>query len=118
MEMRTIELSLLFSSSVTSDSFNPMDCSTNDRENEVIFTSSTVFLSFGSTWSISWTSLVAQTVKHLPTMQETRVQSLGWEDPVEKEMTTHASILAWRIPWTEQPGSYSPRGHKESDMTE
>ena len=54
---------------------------------------------------------------HLP-MQETRVQSLGWEDPLEKEMATHSSILAWRIPWTEEPGGYSPKGHKESDTTE
>ena len=45
--------------------------------------------------------LVAQMVKHLPAMQETWVQSLGWEDPLEKEMATHSSILAWRIPWTE-----------------
>ena len=44
-------------------------------------------------------------VKHLLTMQETRVQSLGWEDLLEKEMTTHSSILAWKIPWTEKPGS-------------
>ena len=43
-------------------------------------------------------------VKHLPTMQETWVQSLGWEDLLEKEMATHSSILAWRIPWTEDPG--------------
>ena len=50
------------------------------------------------------TSLVAQTVKRLPTMQETRVQSLGWEDPLEKEMATHPSILAWRIPGTGEPG--------------
>ena len=50
------------------------------------------------------TSLVAQMVKHLPTMQETRVRSLGWEDPLEKEMATHPSILAWTIPWTEEPG--------------
>ena len=49
-------------------------------------------------------SLVAQTVKNLPIMQETQVQSLGWEDPLEKGMTTHSSILAWRIPWTEEPG--------------
>ena len=49
-------------------------------------------------------SLVAQMVKHLPAMQETWIQSLGWEDPLEKEMTTHSSILAWRIPWTEEPG--------------
>ena len=51
-----------------------------------------------------WPSLVAQTVKHLPAMQETWVQSLGWEDPLEKEMAIHSSILAWRIPWTEGPG--------------
>ena len=43
-------------------------------------------------------------VKNLPAMQETRVQSLGREDPLEKEMATHSSILAWRIPWTEEPG--------------
>ena len=45
-------------------------------------------------------------------MQETQVRSLGWEDPLEKEMAAHSSILAWRIPWTEEPGDYSPRGHK------
>ena len=49
-------------------------------------------------------SLVAQLVKNLPAMQETQVPSLGWEDPLEKEITTHPSILAWRIPWTEEPG--------------
>ena len=49
-------------------------------------------------------SLVAQWVKNLPAMQETWVQSLNWEDPLEKEMATHASTLAWRIPWTEEPG--------------
>ena len=43
-------------------------------------------------------------VKNLPAMQETQVQSLGWEDPLEKEMATHSSILAWEIPWTEEPG--------------
>ena len=48
-------------------------------------------------------SLVAQTVKCLPTMRETWVQSLGWEDPLEKEMATHSSTLAWKIPWTEEP---------------
>ena len=50
------------------------------------------------------TSLVAQMVKHLPTMQETQIQSLGQEDLLEKEMATHSSILAWRIPWTVEPG--------------
>ena len=49
-------------------------------------------------------SLVAQTVKNLPAMQETHVQSLGQEDPLEKGMATHSSILAWRIPWEEEPG--------------
>ena len=49
-------------------------------------------------------SLVAQMVKNLPAMQETRVQSLGWEDALEKEMATHFSILAWKISWTEEPG--------------
>ena len=49
-------------------------------------------------------SLVAQTVKNLPTMQETQVPSLGREDPMERGIATHSSILAWRIPWTEEPG--------------
>ena len=49
-------------------------------------------------------SLVAQMVKHLPTMQETWVQSLGWEDPLEKELATHPSTLAWKIQWTEELG--------------
>ena len=47
---------------------------------------------------------MAQTVKNLPAMQETWVRNLGWEDPLEKEMATHSSILAWGIPWTEEPG--------------
>ena len=51
-------------------------------------------------------------------MQEIWVQSLGPEDPLEEGMTTHSRILAWRIPWTEEPGGYSPWGSKESDMTE
>ena len=45
-----------------------------------------------------------------PTMRESRVQSLGWEDPLEKEMATHSSILAWRIPWTEEPGGLQSMG--------
>ena len=51
-----------------------------------------------------WASLVAQKIKNLPAMQETWVQSLGWEDPLEKGMATHSSILAWRMSWTEEPG--------------
>ena len=53
---------------------------------------------------IYWASLVAQTVKNLAAMQDTWVQSLGWEDPLEEGMATHFSILAWRIPWTGEPG--------------
>ena len=52
---------------------------------------------------ILWASLVAQMVKNLPAMQETWIQSLSWEDPLEKGMAMHSSILAWRIPWTEEP---------------
>ena len=63
-------------------------------------------------------SLVAQTVKNQPAMQETRGPSLGRKDPLEKGMATHSSILAWRISWTEGPGGYSPLGRKELDMTE
>ena len=55
-------------------------------------------------------SLVAQRLKHLPPMRETRVRSLGPEDPLEKEMATHFSILAWRIPWTEEPGGLQSMG--------
>ena len=55
-------------------------------------------------------SLVAQMVKNLPAVQETQVRSLGWEDPLEEEMTTHSSTLAWRIPWTEEPGGLQSMG--------
>ena len=60
---------------------------------------------------------IAQTVKNLPAMQETWVQSLGQEDHLEKEMATHSSILARRIPWTEEPGGLQSMGSQESDMT-
>ena len=53
---------------------------------------------------------MAQTVKHLPAMRKTQVQSLGWEDPLEKEMATPSSTLAWKIPWTEEPGRLQPMG--------
>ena len=59
----------------------------------------------------------ASVVKNLPAKQETGVWFLDWEDPLEKEMATHFSILAWRSPWTEEPGGYSPWGHKEADTT-
>ena len=61
---------------------------------------------------------MAQTVKRLPTMRETWAQFLGQEDPLEKEMATHSSILAWKILWIEELAGCSPWGHKESDTTE
>ena len=67
---------------------------------------------------IIWTSLVAQLLKNLPAVRETWVRSLGWEDPLEKEMATHSSILAWRILWTEELGGLQSMGRKESDTTE
>ena len=61
---------------------------------------------------------MAQTVKRLPAMLETRVRSLGQEDLLEKEMAIHSSTIAWEIPWTEEPGRLQPMGHKELDTTE
>ena len=63
---------------------------------------------------------MAESVKNPPTMQETQekeVRSLGWEDPLEKAMATHSNILAWRIPWTEEPGRLLLMGSQESDTT-
>ena len=54
--------------------------------------------------------MVAQLIKRLPAMWETRVQSLGWEDPLEKEMAIHSSTIAWKIPWTEEPGRLQSMG--------
>ena len=65
----------------------------------------------------SMASLIAQSVKNLPAVHETWVEFLGWEDPLEKEMATHSSILAWRIPWTEEPGGLQSMGSQKSDMT-
>ena len=62
--------------------------------------------------------MVAQMVKNLPAVQETQLQTLGQEDPLENGRATHSSILAWRIPWTEEPGGLQSMGGKESDMTE
>ena len=74
------------------------------------------FLRRGRGWC---SSLVAQIVKNLPTVQETQTCSLDQEDPLENRMATHSSILAWRIPWTQRNlAGYSPWGHKESDMNE
>ena len=60
---------------------------------------------------------MAQLVKNLPAMQDTLVRFLGQEDPLEKEMATHSNILAWRIPWTEEPGGLQSMGSQEWDMT-
>ena len=64
--------------------------------------------------SIQKASLVTQMVKNLPTVQETQVRSLGWEDPLEKEMTTHSIILAWKIPWREEPGGLQSMGSQRA----
>ena len=63
-------------------------------------------------------ALVAQSVKNLPAVQETWARSLGWEDPLEKEMATHSSILAWKISWTEEPGGLQSMGSQRVGMTE
>ena len=84
-------------------------------------------LSSGIEWYINnisgqlnslWASLVVQRLKHLPAMWENWIWSLDREDPLEKEMATHSSKFAWRIPWTEELGGLESTGHKESDMTE
>ena len=61
---------------------------------------------------------MVQTVKNLPAVLETPLRSLGWEDPLEKGMATHSSVLAWEIPWTEEPGRLQSTGSQESDTTE
>ena len=68
-------------------------------------------------WGTTDFSLIAQSIKNLPAVQETQVRFMGWEDPLEKEMATHSSILAWIIPWTEEPGRLQSMGLKESDTT-
>ena len=79
---------------------------------EDVRTLDSTFLTFRLGFSIG------SVVKNPPAMQETSIRSLGWEDPLEKEMTMHSSILAWIIPWTEEPGGYNPWSHKELDTTE
>ena len=72
----------------------------------------TILRNLGKDWALKQVgaSLVAQRLKHLPVMQETQVQSLGREDPLEKEMATHSSIIPWRIPWMEEPGGLQSMG--------
>ena len=65
-----------------------------------------------------WSSPVAQLIKNPSTMRETLVPSLGWEDPLEEEMATHSSILAWRIPWTEEPGGLQSMGLQRARLNQ
>ena len=76
-----------------------------------------IYLLWGFFFGYTWVSLAALLVKNLPAVQETWVRFLGQEDPLEKEMATHSSILAWRIPWIEEPGRLQPMGSQEWDMT-
>ena len=79
-----------------------------------------LFIYFPRSYSIEailWAFPIAQLVKNLPAMQETLVRFLGWEDALKKEMATHSSILAWRIPWTEEPGRLLSMGSQDLDMT-
>ena len=66
----------------------------------------------------SWAFLVAQMVKNLPAQPKTWIQSLGWEDPLEKGTATHSRILVWKIPWTEEPDGLQSMGSQESGITE
>ena len=91
----------------------------NDSHNYIymcvcVYTYTYIYIYIHTHTHIHW---VAQKVQNLPTMRETGVQSLVWEDPLEKGMTTHTSILAQRIPWTGRLVGYSPWSHKESDVT-
>ena len=70
------------------------------------------------TFQLVRASLVAQTVKNLPAMQEAWVRSLGWEDPLEEGMATHSIILAWKIPWTEEPGELQTTRSQTVNRTE
>ena len=72
-------------------------------------------LSSANTENLNWASLVAQMVKNLSAMQETWVGSLGQEDPLEKGMAPHSSILLWKVPWTEEPGGLQSGDHKDAD---
>ena len=77
---------------------------------EPVYTQRGQFSNFTSTLHLNGASLVAQMVKNLLAAQETWVQFLNWEDPLEEGMTTHSSILAWRLPWTEEPGGLQYKG--------
>ena len=73
-----------------------------------------MYSKFVTVFRLFWASLVAQRLKHLPGMQETQARSLGGEDPLEKELATHSSTLAWRIPWREEPGRLQSIGSQRA----
>ena len=81
----------------------------SSQDNSAAFGQNSLVLPQGIHLTV-WSSLAAQMVKNLPAMQETWVRSLGLEDSLEKRMATHSSILAWKIPWTEEPGWLQPMG--------
>ena len=85
-------------------------CQLGRSFSSLIFWSTSSVLQVHRSYTFYWASLVAQRLKHLPEMQETQVQSLGREDPLEKEMATHSSTLVWRIPWREEPGGLESMG--------
>ena len=102
---------------------DPMDCSLPGSSIHGIFqarvlewgaiafsTCGTELFIYSFIHSLNIEPLVAQMLQHLPSMRETWVLSLGWEDPLEKEMATHSSFLAWKIPWTEKPGGLQSMG--------
>ena len=105
---------------------NPLQCSCLENPRDGGAWWATVYGVAQSQTRLKWLSssiyniiyLVAQVVKNLPAMQETQVWFLVWEDPVKKEMATHSSLLAWRIPWMEEPGRIQSTGSQESDTTE
>ena len=103
---------------------DPMDCSLPGSSIRGIFQArvlewGAIAFSRGSVYiKLIWVSVVAQMVKNPLAMQETQVRSLGWEDPLEKGLATHSSILAWETLWTEEPGGLQSMDHQESDTTE
>ena len=80
-----------------------------------IYLKNSLFVCFLRKVIVGWTCLVAQMVKRLPTTRDTWVQSLGWEDLLEKKMATHSSVLAWKIPWTGEPGRLQSMGSQSHD---
>ena len=85
-------------------------CNAEFEERDGLHLSSPEPSALKSHYNVFWASLVSQLVKNVPTMQESLVRFLGWEEPLEKEMATYSRILAWRIQWTEEPGRLQSMG--------